>query len=127
MQRIQELERRLADAEAQLDGRHAGRYSADPRLNRLLGDPLVLATFPHLILVLSRELKILYVNRAEAGLSPDDFIGTDCLTSIHAEDRDRYRAVFEESWEQGEPRSIELRSINGSWWDSRLMPARDAG
>jgi two-component system cell cycle sensor histidine kinase/response regulator CckA len=127
MQRIQELEQRLADAEAQLDGRHAGRYSADPRLNRLLGDPLVLATFPHLILVLSRELKILYVNRAEAGLSPDDFIGTDCLTSIHAEDRDRYRAVFEESWEQGEPRSIELRSINGSWWDSRLMPARDAG
>lgn len=125
--KIQVLERKLADLEAQLDERRVSRYSTDPRLNRLLGDPVVLATFPHLILVLSRELRILYVNRAEAGQNAADFIGTDCLISIHADDRERYRSLFEHSWQTGEPASIELRSILGNWWDSRLVPIRDAG
>ncbi|HEY3253193.1 MAG TPA: ATP-binding protein [Polyangiaceae bacterium] len=125
--KILTLERKLAELEAQLDERRVSRYSTDARLNRLLGDPLVLATFPHLILVLSRELRILYVNRAEAGQNPADFVGTDCLISVHAEDRERYRSVFEESWLTGEPKSIELRSINDNWWDSRLVPVRDAG
>lgn len=124
---VQVLERKLAELEAQVQERQANRYSADPRLNRLLGDPLVLATFPHLILVLSRQLRILYVNRAEAGQNPADFIGADCLISIHAEDRERYRSAFEESWQSGQPTSIEIRSINDSWWDSRLVPVRDAG
>ncbi len=125
--RIQQLERRLAEVEGELERRNESRYSADARLNRLLGDPLVLATFPHLILVLSRELRILYVNRAEPGLRAEDFIGTDCLASMHVEDRERYRAAFEEAWEQAKPTSIEVRSISGSWWDSRLVPVRDAG
>jgi two-component system, cell cycle sensor histidine kinase and response regulator CckA len=125
--KIQGLERELADAEAQLRDRRVTRHSADPRLNRLLGDPVVLATFPHLILVLSRDLRILYVNRAEEGQNPADFIGADCLISIHPDFRERYRSVFEESWHSGEPASIELRSINEVWWDSRLVPIRDAG
>ena len=126
-QRIELLERKLAEVEAQLEERRASRYSTDPRLNRLLGDPLVLATFPHLILVLNRELRILYLNRAEAGLNAADFIGSDCLISVHVEDRERYHQLFEDSWQSGEPRSIEVRSINDSWWDSRLVPVRDAG
>jgi PAS domain S-box-containing protein len=126
-QQIQAIERKLAEAEAELHERRASRYSTDPRLNRLLGDPVVLATFPHLIVVLSLELRILYVNRAEAGLNAEDFIGTDCLVSTHAEDRERFRSVFEESWHSGQPTSIEMRSINGSWWDSRLVPIRDEG
>src|SRR6478609_5007221 len=95
--KIQLLERKLAEVEAQLEGRQGTRHSTDPRLNRLLGDPVVLATFPHLILVLSRELRILYVNRAEPGLNPADFIGVDCLAAMHPEDRERYRAVCEEA------------------------------
>jgi len=125
--KIQVLERKLADLEAQLHERRESRYSADPRLNRLLGDPVVLANFPHLILVLGRELRILYANRAEAGQNPADFIGADCLISIHADDRERYQTVFEHAWHTGEPASIELRSINDNWWDSRLVPVRDAG
>jgi PAS domain S-box-containing protein len=125
--RIQVLERRLAEVEAELEERRASRYSTDPRLNRLLGDPLVLATFPHLILVLSREQRILYLNRAEAGQNPADFIGADCLVSVHEADRDRYLRAFEQSWQSGEPTSIELRSIKDSWWDSRLVPVRDGG
>ena len=126
-ERIEELERQLAELRAQLEGSRASRYSTDPRLNRLLGDPLVLATFPHLILVLSRDLRILYVNRAEAGLDAADFIGTDCLASVHADDKERYRAVFEQAWQMGQPATIEVRSFNDSWWDSRLVPVRDAG
>ncbi|HYQ16669.1 MAG TPA: PAS domain-containing protein, partial [Polyangiaceae bacterium] len=126
-QRIEELERQLAAAETELHGRRASRYSTDARLNRLLGDPVVLATFPHLILVLSRELRILYVNRAEAGMDPADFIGVDCLASMHADDRERYRAVCEEAWRTNQPATIEVRSVNGTWWDSRLVPVRDAG
>jgi PAS domain S-box-containing protein len=125
--RIQQLERRLVEVERELERRHESRYSSDGRLNRLLGDPVVLATFPHLILVLSRELRILYVNRAEAGLQASDFIGTDTLASVHPEDRERYRATFEQAWQRGEPTSIELRSVGGSWYDSRLVPVRDAG
>jgi len=127
LRKIEALERQLAEAHARLDGRQESRYSTDPRLNRLLGDPLVLATFPHLILVLSRDLRILYVNRAEAGLQASDFIGTDCLASVHPEDRERYRVLFEQCWEKGQPASVEVRSINDSWWDSRLVPVRDAG
>lgn len=126
-ERIHELERRLAELETELADRQMARYSQDPRLNRLLGDPLVLATFPHLILVLSRDLRILYVNRAEAGLVAADFIGTDCLASVHPEDRERYRDVFEHSWQSGEPARIELRSFNDFWWDSRLVPVLDGG
>lgn len=122
-QRIQELERQLSER----DGRKSNQYSLDPRLNRLLGDPLVLATFPHLILVLSAELRILYVNRAEAGMDAADFIGVDCLASMHPEDRDRYRATFEHAWRAGEPATIEVRSFNNTWWDSRLVPVRDDG
>lgn len=126
--KIQVLERKLAEFEAQLHERRATtRHSTDPRLNRLLGDPVVLATFPHLILVLSRDLRILYVNRAEEGMNPADFIGAECLISIHPTDREHYRRVFEESWHSGEPASIELRSINDVWWDSRLVPVRDEG
>ena len=125
--KIQVLERKLAEVETQLHERQASRYSTDPRLNRLLGDPLVLSTFPHLIMVLSRDFEILYLNRAEAGQNPAAFIGTDCLTSVHAEDRERYRSALEQSWQSGEPTSIELRSVNGSWWDSRLVPVRDLG
>jgi PAS domain S-box-containing protein len=125
--KIEELERQVRELEAQLHGSRASRYSTDPRLNRLLGDPLVLATFPHLIIVLSRERSILYVNRTEAGMKAEDFIGTDCLAAIHPEDRERYRSVFEQAWEQGTPANIEVRSINDSWWDSRLVPVRDAG
>lgn len=124
---IRGLEQKLAEIEAQLQDRGAADHSTDPRLNRLLGDPLVLATFPHLILVLSRELRILYVNRAENGLDPAEFIGADCMVSIHTDDRERYRQVFAECWRSGEPASVELRSINGVWWDSRLVPIRDAG
>lgn len=126
-QRIQVLERRLAELEAESHERRATRHSSNPQLNRLLGDPLVLATFPHLIIVLSRELRILYVNRAEGGQNEADFIGADCLVSVHADDRERYRAVFEESWRSGQPSSIELRSVIETWWDSRLVPVRDAG
>jgi len=122
-QRIQELERQLSE----LDGRKSNQYSLDPRLNRLLGDPLVLATFPHMILVLSSELRILYVNRAEAGMDPADFIGVDCLASMHPEDRERYRATFEHAWRAGEPANIEVRSFNNTWWDARLVPVRDDG
>lgn len=125
--KIQVLERKLAEVEAQLEERRATRHSTDPRLNRLLGDPVVLATFPHLILVLSRELRILYVNRAEEGQDPADFIDADALASIQASDRQRYRDVFEQSWQSGNPASIEIRSIYDSWWDSRLVPVRDAG
>jgi len=125
--KIEVLERKLAAFEVLGQERRANHYSTDPRLNRLLGDPLVLATFPHLILVLSRELRILYVNRAEAGQNAADFVGTDCLGSIHAEDRERFRQGFESAWQSGEPTSIELRSTADSWWDSRLVPVRDAG
>src|SRR4051812_40887225 len=125
--KIQGLERRLADLEAQLQDRRTARHSTNPRLNRLLGDPLVLATFPHLILVLSRELEILYVNRAEGGQNAADFIGTDCLVSVHKDDRERYRSLFEGCWQSGQPTSIEIRSVADSWWDSRLVPIRDAG
>jgi len=125
--KIQVLERRLVELEAQLQERRATRHSTDPRLNRLLGDPVVLATFPHLIIVLSPERRILYVNRAEAGQNAADFIGADCLASIHPDDRERYRSTFEESFRSGQPASIELRSINEVWWDSRLVPIRDAG
>jgi len=125
--RIEALERQHAELEAQLSERRANRYAIDPRLNRLLGDPLVLGTFPHLIMVLSRELQILYVNRAEAGQNAADFIGADCLVSVFPDDRERYRNVFEECWRSGQPTSIEVRSIGDTWWDSRLVPVRDAG
>jgi PAS domain S-box-containing protein len=125
--KIEVLEQKLAEYEAQRQERSMNRYSTDPRLNRLLGDPLVLATFPHLILVLGRDLRILYVNRAEAGQNAADFIGTDCLASIHVEDRERFFDLFESAWQSGQPKSIELRSIADSWWDSRLVPVRDAG
>lgn len=125
--RIQQLERRLAEAESELERRHESRYSTDVRLNRLLGDPVVLATFPHVILVLDRDLRILYINRAEANLQASDFIGTDSLASIHPEDRDRYRLAFDQAWQRGEPTSIEVRSFGGTWYDSRLVPVRDAG
>lgn len=127
-QRVHELERQVRELRAELAGRgNTNRYSSDPRLNRLLGDPLVLATFPHLILVLSRELRILYINRAEPGQDVADFIGTDAVAAMHPEDRERYRAVFEQSWRTGEPANIEIRALTGTWWDSRLVPVRDDG
>ncbi len=49
------------------------------------GDPVVLATFPHLIIVLSPGSGlVLYVNRAEAGQNAADFIGAGvfCLRYI---------------------------------------------
>ena len=53
------------------------RYAGDARLDRLLGDPLVLENFPHVISVLDRERRILYLNRTVPGRSPSEFIGTD--------------------------------------------------
>jgi PAS domain S-box-containing protein len=125
--RVQELEAEVDELKATLAGRRGNRFSTDARVNRLLADPVVLATFPHLILVLSREFSILYTNQAAAGSDPADLIGRDALAFVHPEDRERYRGVFEESWRLAVPANIELRSTVGSWWDSRLVPVRDGG
>lgn len=124
--KIQQLERRLAELELELGERPQGRYSTDVRLNRLLGDPMVLATLPHTILVLNRELSILYVNRTEAGRKPSDVVGTNALASIQPEYRERFRAACEEAWQQGVTTSVEIRAGSGSWWEARLVPVRDA-
>ncbi|HET7541358.1 MAG TPA: ATP-binding protein [Polyangiaceae bacterium] len=124
---IHALERKPSEGERQSGEQRGTRYATDPRLERLLGDPLVLSTFPHLIIVLSRELKILYFNRAEAGEPGADVIGADCLEFVHREDRENYRSVFEQAWRSAEPASLELRGIDDRWWDSRLVPVQEAG
>jgi PAS domain S-box-containing protein len=125
--KAQALERKPLEGEAQSGETRVARYSTDPRLQRLLGDPLVLEKLPHLIIVLGCERRILYFNRAEANREGAGVIGTDCLEFVHPEYRENYRAVFEEAWRSGEPGGLELRAIDDNWWDSRLVPVHEAG
>ena len=92
--RIGELERQVAALEAQPEDGRASRYSTDPRLNRLLGDPLVLARFRRCPRPGSERAYLVRQPR-RTRLNAADFIGTDCLASMHPDDRERYRAVFE--------------------------------
>ncbi|MGC4088092.1 MAG: PAS domain-containing protein [Polyangiaceae bacterium] len=123
--RIRELERELEQLKQQLAA-GSNRYAGDPRLGRLLGDPLVLENFPHVISVLDRERRILYLNRTVPGRSVGEFIGTDSVAVVAPDERERYVAAFEQAWRSAQPSSAEFRTLT-RWFEARFVPMSENG
>ncbi len=106
--------------------RHDGDEGA-AGVEALLGDPKLLENLPGRVLLVGRDHRVAYVNRATPGRTAADFIGTPVDAHIAEEHRPAFHAVFERAWETGEPEVVELRTRNGTWWEGRLALVKRAG
>jgi PAS domain S-box-containing protein len=94
-------------------------------VDRLLGNRAILESLPGRVLLVSREDRILYVNRTMPGRTTADFVGTSVANHIADEDRTAYREAFEQAWTSDKPVVIELRTRAGTWWEARLARVND--
>jgi PAS domain S-box-containing protein len=97
------------------------------QIAQILGDRTILENLPGRVLLVSRDYRVLYVNRATPGRTAADFVGTSVVAHIAEDHRPAYRDAFERAWASGEPGAIELRTLNGMWWEARLAPVRRPG
>src|SRR5215475_14405113 len=71
-------------------------------LDAMLGSHQVLESVPNIISVKDREHRILYMNHVIPGYDVSDIVGTNALSYVDPEDRDRYQTTFDRAWETGE-------------------------
>jgi two-component system cell cycle sensor histidine kinase/response regulator CckA len=107
---------------APADGPDADAAAVD----RLLGDRAILENLPGRVLLVTRDYRIVYVNRATPGRAAADFTGTAVVAHIAEEHRPLFRDVFDKAWISGAPGVVELRTMNGTWWEARLAPVKSA-
>lgn len=124
--RAAELEREIAVLQAELASLRSTDSNAElDAIRRLLGDRVVLESIPDVIAVMTREYRILYLNRAVPGVRAADRVGTSVLDYFPADFKPRFQEVFERAWVTGEPQYLELNSISGLSWETRFLPVKD--
>jgi two-component system, cell cycle sensor histidine kinase and response regulator CckA len=96
-------------------------------VDRLLADRTVLEHLPGRVLLVSRDLRIVYLNRTTPGRAASEFVGTSVLAHLAEEHRATYREAFELAWATGKPGVLELRTRNGTWWEARVVPVKRPG
>jgi two-component system cell cycle sensor histidine kinase/response regulator CckA len=127
--RIRELEDTISRLQHELVGSRrsvTGTVSTDASLLGVFADRTVLENFPDVIVIMSRDQRILYLNRT-AGRSIEDTIGSDALEFISPAERAKFVERFERSWQSGEACTLELNMVSGNTWETRLAPIRVNG
>ena len=117
-----ELQRRLAEIEP------PSERPEQEAVRRLLRERVVLENIPDIVCVMDLDHRILYLNRTVPGRRVEDLLGGCALDFIEKHDRPEYLASCERAWSTGIPQSIEVRTLSGLWWETRLIPIKsDAG
>jgi len=115
---IAALRRRVAELEAQPAGKE------QEAVRRLLGERVVLENIPDIVCIMDREHRILYLNRTVPWRRLEDTIGTSALDYIEEHARASYAAACERAWETGTGQFLEVTTLSGYWWETRLVPIK---
>ncbi|HUP53017.1 MAG TPA: PAS domain S-box protein [Longimicrobiales bacterium] len=88
---------------------------------RVLRD--LLGALPQIVMLVDRERKIRYINRAEIGYTIDDALGVDAIEFISPAEREEWAELFTRVLSTGEPVSRLTESIGAdgerAWYESR--------
>jgi PAS domain S-box-containing protein len=127
--RIRELEDTISRLQHELVGLRRGptaTTSSDASLLGVFADRSVLESFPDVVVIMSRDYRMVYLNRT-AGRNIEDAIGASALDFILPEERAMFMKRFDDSWETGESCTLELNMVSGNTWETRLAPIRVEG
>jgi two-component system cell cycle sensor histidine kinase/response regulator CckA len=108
------------------------RRLAEQQQKRLQGDPImrsIAAATPDTIMLLDREARIQFINRAAPGLSVGDVLGTEVFRYVSEDQHASLRECFARVLETGEPGRFEsvLHVPDGpvSFWESRVGAVKE--
>lgn len=91
----------------------------------------ILQSVPELVIVMDPEERIHYLNRAEAGYDPEDFVGLPARDLVPPESHQAYREALERLHRTGEPQEYEVEVIleDGfhAWYRTRMVPFGEEG
>ncbi len=87
----------------------------------------LLANSPDTITVLDLEARLVYVNRTVAGRTTHEILGTRSADYMPSQDRALFLAAFERVLRTGEPQRLDLSSVSGYVWETRLVPLKHEG
>ncbi|HEX7478865.1 MAG TPA: PAS domain-containing protein [Polyangiales bacterium] len=121
-----ELLQELLLARAQIAVLHAGHEAQvararEPTLATLL------ANSPDSITLLDLEGRLVYANRALSARPVEELIGTRAGDHLPSQDRAAFQAAFEQVLASAQPLTLDLRTVSGYVWETRLVPVKDSG
>jgi two-component system cell cycle sensor histidine kinase/response regulator CckA len=96
-------------------------------VDRLLLDRAVLENIPGRVIIVSRDQRVLYLNKTSTRQSTGELVGMTATSFLAEESRDEFERAFALAWSTGEPGVVDLRSHSGNWWETRLAPVKRDG
>jgi PAS domain S-box-containing protein len=91
----------------------------------------LLENAPDVIVTLDRRGRILFTNRAQPGLAPEELIGASALELVAPEDRERAAECLARVFETGAPERLEVRARGPegrmAWYIGTIGPVRQDG
>jgi PAS domain S-box-containing protein len=88
---------------------------------------LLIQNSPDVISNLDRHGTILFINRTLPQYAVEEVLGT-CVSEYHsAEEASRFLRLLEETFDSGEPRSLEMEAVGATHWLTRIFPIRRDG
>ena len=93
-------------------------------LDTMLGSHQVLESVPNIISVKDRQHRILYMNHVVPGHRVSDMLGTNALSHVAPEDRERYQEVFERAWTSGESQTLTLKTVGDQYLETTFVPLK---
>jgi PAS domain S-box-containing protein len=96
-------------------------------VDRLLVDRAVLENIPGRVILLSRDKRVLYLNRTSSRASTAEVVGLDADALLAEESRAHFDEAFEGVWRSGEPGAVDVRAPSGTWWETRIAPIKENG
>ncbi|MEX2531789.1 MAG: PAS domain S-box protein [Gemmatimonadota bacterium] len=91
----------------------------------------ILSAIPDLVFVLDRDGRVVYANRAEAGISPEEALGRPIFDYVASDSMEGYREDLEEAIRTGEAVEHEGQAVGADgrlrWYRNRILPIRKDG
>jgi len=107
------------------DARAAGvTPNVQQMLDAMLGSHQVLESVPNIISVKDREHRILYMNHVVPGYDVSEIVGTNALSYVAPEDRDRYQETFDRAWDTGESEVLTFKTVGDQYLETTFVPLK---
>jgi len=91
----------------------------------------ILESVPELVIVMDADERVRYLNRAEAGYDPNDFVGLTAREMVPPESHQVYREALERLRRTGEPQEYDaevvLEDDFRAWYRTRMVPFGEEG
>ncbi len=96
-------------------------------IDRLLVDRAVLENIPGRVIIVSRDQRVLYLNKTSTRGSTAEIVGLTATSFLAEDSRSTFTEAFERAWLTGEPGIVDIRSHAHNWWETRLAPIKQEG